>query len=182
MPLRTELRLSALLLSTLILLPGLLPVRAQAPPRPVIKPPAAMMETPWPAIDGSRKRLGDYRGKVLVVDLWATWCGPCRVEIPHLVSLATELRSKGVRVVGLTTEDPVADLAKVRRFAADFKITYPIGFATPELAPYLYQGSGTIPQTYVFARDGRLVRRFIGFNPQTTPAQLRTAVEEALSL
>ena len=157
-------------------------LRAQSTPQRVIMPPAAMMEAAWPTLDGSRRQLRDFHGKVLVVDLWATWCGPCRIEIPHLTALASELNSKGVRVVGLTTEDPVADLDRVRRFAGEFKINYPIGFASGELSSYLFQGAGTIPQTYVFARDGRLIRRFIGFNPQTTPAQLRIAVDEALSI
>ncbi|QQS49321.1 MAG: TlpA family protein disulfide reductase [Acidobacteriota bacterium] len=147
-----------------------------------IKVPPVIMDTAFPTLDGRQKRIAEYAGKIVILDVWATWCGPCRVEIPHLIELANEFKSQGVEVIGLTTEDPEADRDKVEAFVKEFRIGYPIGFARGEFARFLMQGQDIIPQTYVIGRDGRLVRRFIGFNAKTSPPQLRAAVEEAVSL
>lgn len=144
--------------------------------------PASVMEADFQTLDGGSLRLSGYAGKVLVLDLWATWCGPCRQEIPHLVQLGNEYRARGVEVVGLSTEDPAAAAPKVRDFAGEFKINYTLGWAGGELARALMQGNSSIPQTFVITRDGRLVKRLIGFNALTGPTQLREAVEQALRL
>lgn len=117
---------------------------------------------------------------MLLVDLWATWCGPCRREIPLLIELAKEFNGRGLEVIGLTTEDPIKDAEKVRQFVAEFKINYPIGWANEELAQGLMKGHNLIPQTYVIGRNGQVRKYFVGFNPQTSPSQLRAAVEEAI--
>ncbi len=131
-------------------------------------------------MDGGKRRLRDAKGQVLIVNIWATWCGPCRQEIPHLIELASEYRRQGVEVIGLTTEHPVEDLPRVREFARQLRINYPVGFAGGEFARYLMQGRGSIPQAYVLGRDGRVIRHFVGFNPRLSPPQLRAAVEAAL--
>lgn len=147
-----------------------------------IRVPSVIMDTAFPLLEGKKQRIKDYAGKIVVLDIWATWCGPCRVEIPHLIDLAREFRSQGVEVIGLTTEDPETDRQKVEEFVREFKIGYPIGFARGEFARFLLQGQDIIPQTYVIGRDGYLVRRFIGFNAQTSPPQLRAAIEEAVAM
>ncbi len=147
-----------------------------------IRVPPVIMDTAFPTLDGGQKRVADFAGKIIILDIWATWCGPCRVEIPHLIELANEFKSQGVVVIGLTTEDPETDRDKVEAFVKEFRIGYPIGFARGEFARFLLQGQDIIPQTYVIGRDGYLVRRFIGFNAKTSPPQLRAAVEEAVSL
>lgn len=126
-------------------------------------------------------KLSDYSGKVLLVNLWATWCGPCRIETPELVKLHKEFQSRGVEMIGLSTEDPEASADSVSEFVRDYEVGYQIGWATREVAQTLMQGRTSIPQSFIIARDGRIVRRFIGFNPETTPPQLKQALEEALS-
>jgi len=143
--------------------------------------PARVLEPSFPTLDGNSRRLADYAGKVLVVDIWATWCGPCRVEIPHLIELTNEFKARGVEVIGLTTEDPAKDTEKVRNFVKEFKVNYPVGFANGEFALHLMQGRDVVPQTYVIGRNGRLHKHFIGFNAQTSPPQLRAAVAEAVA-
>jgi len=157
---------------------------------PVPRPPAPAALTTLPpsiadaellAVTGKPIKLSSYNGKVLVVNLWATWCGPCRAEIPELVKLYNEFRSKGLEVVGLSTEDPRFSAEKVRSFVADFEMTYRVGWATNEVALELMQGRDSIPQSFVIARDGQIVKRFVGFNATTTPPQIRVAIEQALA-
>jgi glutathione peroxidase-family protein len=143
--------------------------------------PPSVLDTELKALNGGPIKLSSYAGKVLVVNLWATWCGPCRRETPELVKLYTENRSRGLEVVGLSTENPVESAEKVRRFVQDFDVNYRIGWATPEVAITLMQGRDAIPQSFVIGRDGRVIKRFIGYNPTTTPPQLKEAIEQALN-
>ena len=130
--------------------------------------------------NGAPIKLGDYSGKVLFVNLWATWCGPCRLETPELVKLNKEFRDRGVEMIGLSTEDPDASAQSVSEFVRQYQVDYQIGWATREVALALMQGRTNIPQSFIIARDGRILRRFIGFSPQSTPVQLKQALEQAL--
>jgi peroxiredoxin len=153
---------------------------APAAPGSMLTLPPAVLDTELKAINGGPIKLSDYAGKVLVVNLWATWCGPCRMEIPELVKVRKEYQAKGLEVVGLSTENPEASAEGVRRFAQEFKMDYPVGWATPEVAITLMQGRDAIPQSFVISRDGRILKRFVGFSVAATPQQLRDAIEEAL--
>jgi thiol-disulfide isomerase/thioredoxin len=114
------------------------------------------------------------------VNLWATWCGPCRTEIPELVKLHKEYQSRGVEMVGLSTEDPVASAESVQEFVKYFKVDYQVGWAPREVAIALMQGRGSIPQSLIITRNGRIKKRFVGFHPQQTPPLLKQALEDAL--
>ena len=143
---------------------------------------ASLMTTELKTIDGKTIKLSDYAGKVVVVNLWATWCGPCRYEIPHLIELANEYKGR-VEFIGLTNEDPVEDLEKVKEFVRDHKINYTVGWTTQEFALGMMQGQirNSIPQSFVIARDGRVLKRFIGFSPTSTPPQMHDALEQAVN-
>ena len=143
--------------------------------------PRQVLEAENRAASGSAPiKLGDYSGKVLFVNLWATWCGPCRSETPELVRLHKEFQSRGVEMVGLSTENPDASARSVSEFVREFNVDYQIGWAKPEVAQIMMQGRTSIPQSFIIARNGRIIRRFIGFSPDTTPTQLREALEQAL--
>jgi thiol-disulfide isomerase/thioredoxin len=143
--------------------------------------PRQVLEAENRAATGSAPiKLGDYSGKVLFINLWATWCGPCRSETPELVRLHKEFQSRGVEMVGLSTENPDASARSVSEFVREFNVDYQIGWAKPEVAQIMMQGRTSIPQSFIIARNGRVIRRFIGFNPDTTPTQLREALELAL--
>jgi len=129
-------------------------------------------------LDGPAFRLADFKDKVLVLDIWATWCGPCRYEIPHLVEISKEFGPKGVEVVGLTLENPQTDEEKVRDFAREYKINYKLGWGRADVAQELMAGRGNIPQTFII-KDGKIVKRFIGFSPDKSPAMMLAAIEEA---
>jgi len=143
--------------------------------------PASIVDAELKAVSGEPIKLSNYAGKVLVINLWATWCGPCRSEIPELVKLHEEFRSQGLEVVGLSTEDPDTSADKVRNFVHDFEMSYRVGWATNEVAIALMAGRDSIPQSFVIARDGQVLKRFVGFNPTITPVQIREAVEGALN-
>ena len=142
--------------------------------------PASLRDSELRAASGSPIKLSDYSGKVLLVNLWATWCGPCRSETPELVKLHKEFQSRGVEMVGLSTENPDSSADSVRDFVRTFNVDYRVGWATPDVAITLMQGRDAIPQSFIIARDGRIIKRFVGFNPNATPPQIRQALEDAL--
>jgi peroxiredoxin len=143
--------------------------------------PSTVRDAELRAVTGAPIRLADYDGKVLVVNLWATWCGPCRSEIPELVKLYHEFRPKGLEVVGLSTENPDASAEGVRQFVSDYSMNYRVGWATSDVANTLMNNRNAIPQSFVISRDGRVLTRFVGFSVTETPLKLRKAVEEALN-
>lgn len=143
--------------------------------------PATVRDAQLKAVNGKPIKLGDYDGKVLVVNLWATWCGPCRSEIPELVKLYREFRPQGLEIVGLSTENPEASAEGVRKFVSDYSMNYRVGWATADVALTLMNNRNAIPQSFVISRDGRVLSRFVGYNASETPLKLRKAVEEALN-
>ncbi len=143
--------------------------------------PAIVLDTEMKSANGESIKLSNYSGKVIFVNLWATWCGPCRMETPELVRLHKEYQARGVEFVGLSTEDPDASAQKVRDFMTQYKVDYHIGWATREVALTLMQGRTSIPQSFIITRDGRIKKRILGFHPQRTPPELKQALEDALA-
>ena len=133
----------------------------------------------WVGSDNSRARLLDYRGKVLVLDFYATWCEPCRQSIPRLNELQKKYGPEGVQVVGLNVGGP-DDRIKVPGFAQELDIQYLLGFPDKTLTDLFLSDDQTIPQTFVFARQGALVKRFVGYDA-TTSADLETVIQTELA-
>jgi thiol-disulfide isomerase/thioredoxin len=147
-----------------------------------LKPLAEIIKnTEMKALDGSTFKINDYAGKVLILDLWASWCGPCRDEIPHLMSLRKEYESRGLEVVGITIEDPQEAAESVKAFVRDLNVDYKVGWADREVALEILKVRDGIPQTLVITRDGFIQAHIYGFDPYRTPARLKEAVEEAIS-
>jgi thiol-disulfide isomerase/thioredoxin len=119
-----------------------------------------------PTLDGRTIKLSDYRGKVVVVDFWATWCPPCRQEIPQLARIAKENGERGVEVIGLHIDDRGRSTPEaIRKFMSDYGINYTVGMTTHEMfQAYLGPIEDTIPQTLVFDRGGRLVAHLVGYS------------------
>jgi thiol-disulfide isomerase/thioredoxin len=141
---------------------------------------AALPDFNIPTIDGRTIRFSDYRGKVLVVDFWATWCPPCRQETPALVRIANQLGPRGVEVLGLHIDDRGRSSHEaIKEFIQQFGIPYTVGLATDDMfITYLGREEDSIPQTLVFGRDGRLVAHLIGYDPSSP--DLDRAINQAL--
>ena len=154
------------------------------PPGPV-ELPAELRDKQVKTLDGSSLKLSDYNKKVVVLNIWATWCGPCKLEMPDLVKLNQEYKSRGLVVLGLATtynerNDPVHVKEFIKKQNVDYKILWDDGTLAQPLVE-IVGGRSVVPQSFVISRDGRIVKHFQGYSPLSTPALMRQAVEEALS-
>ncbi len=104
-------------------------------------------------IDGRVVRLSDYRGKVVLINFWATWCPPCRAEMPDLVRLQDEHGKQGLQIIGITY--PPERRTRVRRFARSLKVNYPIVLGTRQFKAR-FSSDETLPLTVVIDRDGKV--------------------------
>jgi peroxiredoxin len=117
-----------------------------------------------PALDGKKLTLSSFRGKVVLLNFWATWCGPCKAEIPAFVELQQQFKNDLV-VVGLSVDDP-ADKAKA--FAAEYKVNYPmvLGLGHDEIQD-AYGPIYGIPASFLISRDGKVCKRHLGIAPKS---------------
>jgi thiol-disulfide isomerase/thioredoxin len=133
----------------------------------------------WTQLDGRRAGLEDLRGQVVVLDFWATYCPPCRDEIPHLVRLQKQFGEKGLKVVGLNVGGE-EDRPKVPDFVKQYGIQYQLADPDDDTVRLFLADNDAIPQTFVLDRRGRLVRHFVGYDTEVG-AELERAVAEALA-
>jgi peroxiredoxin len=126
---------------------------------------------------GGDVRLSDYRGKVILLDFWATWCVPCKYEIPSFVELQEQYGPRGLQVFGVSVDD-TAD--KLEPFAAELKMNYPVlqGLNRDDLQS-AYGPIWGIPVSVVIARDGRICARHAGLPSTTHGEKLEQAVKRA---
>jgi len=113
------------------------------------------------SLDGEEIRLSDLKGKTIFLDFWATWCGPCRESIPHLVSLYKTHRENGFLIIGISVDKGGADL--VRRFTASMGIPYPVAMATGDLERQY--GVTALPTGFLIDREGKIRDKILGFSP-----------------
>jgi peroxiredoxin len=111
-------------------------------------------------MNGADVRLADYKGKVILLNYWATWCGPCKVEIPDLIALYDQYKHKGFVVLGVSQDD---DPETLRSFASTFKMNYPVLVGRDH--PDLLDAQGPLwglPTTYLIGRDGSVCGKHLG--------------------
>ena len=111
-----------------------------------------------PELTGQKLKLSDYRGKVVLLDFWATWCEPCREEIPHFVELQNKFGDQGLQIIGVSMDDGPEP---VRDFYQQFKMNYPVVMGNARTGE-LYGGVLGLPIAFVIGRDGRIYSKHIG--------------------
>ena len=109
-------------------------------------------------LNGQPLELASYRGKVVLLDFWATWCTPCRGEIPHFVEFQDKYREQGLQVLGISMDD---DAKPVRKFYQEFKMNYPVALGNEKVAD-AYGGVLGLPVTFVIDRDGKVAAKYVG--------------------
>ncbi len=157
------------------------PERAPAAPSELRSLPEDLLKRQLKALDKGSFSLADFGGKVIVVNVWASWCGPCRMEVPDYEKVRKEYDGRGVEFIALTTEDPRTSSERVRQFARDFNFGFRLGWADRETAFTLMNGRNSIPQTLVIAADGRVISHWRGYTRGQSRDRLRQTIESALA-
>ena len=129
-----------------------------------VKNPEMAPPLPDHDISGAAISMANWNGKVVLVNFWATWCPPCREEVPELIALQMQFRDS-LQIVGISEDDDPA--ANVLRFARQSRINYPIVMATPEVVA-AYGGVPALPTTFVVDTQGRVVGKHAGLHPMDT--------------
>ena len=145
-------------IATLILSVLALPVLAQQPTIRFVRNPDPAPAFKVDTLDGKPLSLADYKNKVILLNFWATWCGPCRSEIPDLVELQNEYKDQ-MQVIGLVVDDDDEDA--VKKFAEKYGINYPIAMVTDELRTE-YGGIPALPTSFLLDEEGRVVQKHEG--------------------
>lgn len=125
--------------------------------------PPTIMQAALTKTDGTPFKIEDYKGKVVLVNLWATWCGPCKAEMPELVKLQDEHKDKGFEIIGLNIDEG-EDAAMIKSFGEKMNLNYQLAKGEYELGNEFLKISkiDAIPQSFLIDRDGRLVGVFVG--------------------
>jgi len=133
-------------------------------------------------LNNSNFRLADFHGKVLVINLWASWCGPCRREVPEYERVRKEFADRDVVFVALTPENPRTASEKVSRFVKDVGFGFRLGWADAETTDLLMNGKRGIPQTIVIDSTGRVLKQWTGYAAGQSGNRLRGLIEQALKI
>ncbi|HEY1662387.1 MAG TPA: TlpA disulfide reductase family protein [Verrucomicrobiae bacterium] len=111
-------------------------------------------------VDGKTVRSTDFKGKVVILDFWATWCGPCRAEIPGFIGLQKQYAKQGLVVIGASVDEGGADV--VKSFAQELGMNYPIVLAD-EKTQQAFGGIEAVPTAFIIDREGQIVKEHLGF-------------------
>lgn len=128
-----------------------------------------------PDLDGKPLRLAGYKGKVILLDFWATWCTPCRTEIPQFIELQNQYGQQGFQVIGISLDDGPKP---VREFYREFKINYPVAMGNEKIAE-AYGGVFGLPVNFLIGRDGRIHAKHVGAaDIKVLEQSIRTLLQE----
>ncbi|HEX4546555.1 MAG TPA: TlpA disulfide reductase family protein [Candidatus Acidoferrum sp.] len=151
-------RMSRYLAAGLLLCPLARPAVAQQPTIRFVRNPDPAPEFKLTGVDGKPLSVSDFKGKVMLVNFWATWCGPCRAEVPDLVELQNKYKER-LQIIGLDVDDDNPEAIKI--FVAEFGINYPVAIATTEVR-LKYGGIAALPTSFVLDTEGRIVQKHEG--------------------
>lgn len=144
--------------------------------------PKEIIEEELKTLEGKPFKLSDYKGKVVILNQWATWCGPCRQEIPELIKLKQEMKEQGVEIIGLTLEDERNTAEGVKNYVQNQQINYPVVWASDDFwTEFGGMADFKVPASFIINKEGKLTAIFVGFNASRTPKGVRKAVNDALN-
>jgi thiol-disulfide isomerase/thioredoxin len=126
------------------------------------------------SLEGKTTHLSDFRGKAVLLNFWATWCGPCKIEMPWFVDWQKEYGAQGLQIVGVAMDD--ASKEDIAKFAKDMGVNYPILIGKESVGDE-YGGVPALPESFLIARDGKIVDKIIGLRGK---AEIEDAVKKAL--
>ena len=131
-------------------------------------------------LDGKKMKLSSLRGKVCVIDMFASWCSHCQEHAPHMVKVYNQFKAQGFEIVSLATDqktDLKEKIADVKKFVKDYSLNYPVGLMSVEVqAYYMDSHSHSIPQVVLFGKNGKMLKRWIGWSEANTK-ELTSLVE-----
>ena len=136
----------------------------------VTLPPRTTASATATAAGGVAKGVDDYAGEVVLLNIWATWCAPCRIEMPSMERLQQRLGPKGLRIVAVSVDDPGME-ARINAFAEELDLTFELLHDAPGRIRQQYQTTG-VPETFIIGRDGTIRRRIIGADDWSSEANV----------
>ena len=142
--------------------------------------PEAVLQTENKDLEGNTLKIADYKGKVVLVNLWATWCGPCRGEMPHFIEMQDKYREQGFEILGLDVDEESVE--EINAFAKEMKLNYKLGYADQKLVSAFIKITKLqgIPQTLLINREGQLIGVFSG-GGQKVINKMKEAVDKAMT-
>jgi cytochrome c biogenesis protein CcmG/thiol:disulfide interchange protein DsbE len=132
----------------------------EAPPR--VEEAPAMPDIVLPSVSGETVALSQYKGRVIMLNFWATWCPPCQMEIPDFIDLQKELGPEGLTIIGVSVDED--RISYVKAYSEERKINYPVLYAGDDMEAVADAVGGIrgIPTTFLIDRDGRVVEKVVG--------------------
>jgi len=162
------------LVATAMLYFGVHMSRRSSAPMPRITKSSLAPDFTLESLDGKSMRLSDLRGKAVLLNFWATWCGPCKIETPWLVELQNQYGSQGLQVVGVEMGDDAKD--DIAKFTKDMGVNYPM-LIGKEAVGEAYGGVPALPETFFIGRDGKILDKIIGLRGK---GEIEDSIKKAL--
>jgi peroxiredoxin len=129
------------------------------------------------SLSGQQVSLSQFRGNVVIVDFWATWCKPCRLELPHFAALYEEFEKEGLRIIGVSLDQ--VGSAEVASFVREWKIPYVVVIGNGDVVRN-YGGIRGIPTTFVIDKQGNIYRKYVGYrDKEVFERDIRALLEKA---
>jgi thiol-disulfide isomerase/thioredoxin len=143
-------------------------------------PPAISKSGPAPdftlqSLDGTSMRLSDFRGKAVLLNFWATWCGPCKIEMPWFIELQKQYQAQGLQIVGVAMDDSSKE--DIAKFAQEMGVNYPV-LLGKEAVGDAYGGVPALPESFFIGRDGKIVDKIIGLKGKS---EIEDSIKKALN-